>query len=266
VNRIWQFRMGAGLVKTPNDFGALGARPSHPQLLDWLTTEFAARNYSVKAIDRLIVLSSAYQQATQHDAAKAAIDVDNKYYWRMNRRRLEGENIRDGMLVVNGSFNARMGGRPIKTPIEPEIYDIIFTEGEPDNLWPVHPDAAEHNRRSLYLLNKRTVRLPFLSNFDQPDAMTSCPVRPVSTHALQALSLMNSDFSIQQAKRFAQRLQTECGDRGNRCHIDRAYRLALARPADARETKMAETFFTSGGILDDFALALYNRNEFVYIP
>lgn len=266
VNRIWQFRMGTGIVKTPNDFGTLGSRPSHPQLLDWLATEFASNNWSVKSIDRLIVLSSAYQQATQHDAAKAAIDGENKYYWRMNRRRLEGENIRDGMLAVNGNFNSRMGGRPIKIPIEPEIYDIIFTEGEPDNLWPVNPDPAEHNRRSIYLLNKRTVRLPFLSNFDQPDAMTSCPVRPTSTHALQALSLMNSDFSIQQAKRFADRLRADCGNRGQACHIDRAYRLALARPADPRETGMAVTFFASGGILDDFALALFNRNEFVYIP
>ncbi len=266
VNRIWQFRMGSGIVKTPNDFGTLGARPSHPQLLDWLATEFVNNNWSVKSIDRLIVLSSAYQQATQHDAGKAAIDGENKFYWRMNRRRLEGENIRDGMLAVNGTFNPRMGGRPIKIPIEPEIYDIIFTEAEPDNLWPVNPDPAEHNRRSIYLLNKRTVRLPFLSNFDQPDAMTSCPVRPTSTHALQALSLMNSDFSVQQAKRFADRLRADCGDRGEACHIDRAYRLALARPADARETGLAVTFFAGGGILDDFALALFNRNEFVYIP
>ncbi|MBL8212992.1 MAG: DUF1549 domain-containing protein [Bryobacterales bacterium] len=266
VNRIWQFRMGTGIVKTPNDFGTLGSRPSHPQLLDWLATAFVNNNWSVKAIDRLIVLSSAYQQSTQHDAAKAAIDGENKFYWRMNRRRLEGENIRDGMLAVNGHFNPRMGGRPIKIPIEPEIYDIIFTEGEPDNLWPVNPDPAEHNRRSIYLLNKRTVRLPFLSNFDQPDAMTSCPVRPTSTHALQALSLMNSDFSIQQARRFADRLRADCGNRGQSCHIDRAYRLALARPADSRETDMAVTFFAGGGILDDFALALFNRNEFVYIP
>jgi len=266
VNRIWQFRMGTGLVKTPNDFGALGARPSNQKLLDFLATEFVARNWSVKAIDRMIVLSSAYQQATQHDAKKAAIDGENQYYWRMNRRRLEGEAIRDSILAVNGHLNTRLGGKPVKVPIEPEIYDIIFTEAEPDNLWPVDKNPAEHNRRSIYLLNKRTVRLPFLSNFDQPDAMTSCPVRPVSTHALQALSLMNSDFSHQQSQRLAERLGRECGVDNRDCQMRRAYKLALARMPDAGEARMAREFFASGGLLEDFALALVNRNEFVYIP
>ena len=98
------------------------------------------------------------------------------------------------MLAVSGLLNAKIGGPPVRVPIEPEVYDLIFTEGEPDNLWPLSPDKSEHYRRSLYLLNKRTVRLPMLANFDQPDDMTSCPVRPASTHSLQALSLMNSDF------------------------------------------------------------------------
>ncbi|MDX1983431.1 MAG: DUF1549 and DUF1553 domain-containing protein [Bryobacteraceae bacterium] len=265
VNRIWQFRMGAGLVKTPNDFGTLGARPSNQKLLDWLATEFIARNWSVKTIDRMIVLSSAYRQDTASDPAKARIDSENKYYWRMNRRRLEGEAIRDGMLAVSGMLNPRAGGPPIRIPIEPEIYDQIFTEGEPDNLWPVERDLSQHNRRSLYLLNKRTIRLPFLANFDQPDAMSSCAVRPVSTHALQALSLMNSDFAQQQSKAFAQRLERECGGDGE-CRVRRAYRLALARAPKPAELQMAREFFSSQGTLEDFSLALLNRNEFVYIP
>ncbi|MFN7939706.1 MAG: DUF1549 domain-containing protein [Bryobacteraceae bacterium] len=264
VNRIWAFRMGSGLVKTGNDFGALGSRPTNPQLLDWLATEFMASNWSVKAIDRLIFTSSAYRQATLDNKAKSAIDSENKYYWRMNRRRLEGENIRDAMLAVNGHLNTKIGGRPVKVPIEPEIYDIIFTEGEPDNLWPVDQDPKQFNRRSLYLLNKRTVRLPMLQNFDQPDAMSSCPVRPVSTHALQALSLMNSDFAAEQAKRFAERLTAECSaDRD--CQIRRAYKLALARLPRTAEMTMAQQFL-KGAPLEDFGLALMNRNEFVYIP
>ncbi|MBI4904913.1 MAG: DUF1549 domain-containing protein [Acidobacteria bacterium] len=266
VNRVWQFRMGSGLVKTPNDFGVLGARPSNQKLLDWLATEFVARNWSVKAMDRMILLSSAYQQATSHDAAKARIDDENKYYWRMNRRRLEGEAIRDAMLSVAGVLNTRMGGRPVKTPIEPEIYDIIFTEGEPDNLWPLPLDKNEFDRRSVYLLNKRTVRLPFLANFDQPDAMTSCPVRPVSTHALQALSLMNSDCANDQAQRFAARLERECGKGDADCQVRRAYKLGLARAPRMEESRMAKEFFQKGGPLADFTLALVNRNEFVYIP
>ena len=247
VNRIWQFRMGTGIVATPNDFGALGARPSNPKLLDWLATEFVARNWSVKALDRAIVLSDAYQQAGQ-------------------RRRLEGEAIRDSVLAVSGALYPKMGGRPVRVPIEPEIYDIIFTEFEADNLWPLAPDKNEQYRRSIYLLNKRTVRLPMLANFDQPDAMTSCPQRPVSTHALQALNLMNSDFMHEQSGLFAERLKRECGASDAACQVRRAYKLALSRAPKAEEVKMARDFFDGSGTLQQFCLAMLNRNEFVYIP
>jgi Protein of unknown function (DUF1553). len=201
VNRIWQFRMGTGLVATPNDFGLLGQRPSNQKLLDWLATEFMEKSWSVKTIDRLIVLSSVYRQETRSNPAGVEIDPDNKLYWRMNHRRMEGEILRDNVLAAAGTLNLKQGGKPVLVPIEKEVYDLIFTEGEPDNLWPVTPDPSEHTRRSLYLLNKRSVRLPLLANFDQPDTMTSCPVRPVSTHSLQSLSLFNSDFMQQQSKR-----------------------------------------------------------------
>jgi len=265
VNRIWQLRMGAGIVPTPNDFGVLGTRPTHPKLLDWLATEFVRIGWSVKKIDRLILLSSAYQQTLLHDEAKARQDPDNKLYWRANRRRLEAEFLRDSLLAVSGSLNPRLAGKPVKTPIEPEIYELIFTEGEPDNLWPVNLDKNEHHRRSLYLLNKRTVRLPFMANFDQPDNMTSCPIRPTSTHALQALSLMNSDLMTEQSAIFAKRLQRECGaDSG--CQIRRAYKLSLSRSPKPEEIRMARDFFTRRGPLEDFCLALLNRNEFAYVP
>lgn len=265
ANRIWQVRMGAGLVRTPNDFGVLGERPTNRALLDWLATEFVAQKWSVKALDRIIVLSNAYRQSSSDDPTKSSIDAENKLYWRAHKRRLEAEAIRDNVLAVTGKLNARLGGKPVRVPIEQEIYDIIFTEDEPDNLWPLLPDEREHHRRSLYLLNKRTVRLPMMANFDQPDAMTSCPVRPSSTHALQALSLMNSDFMHGQAKAFAERLETEC-PKDSSCRVDRAYRLALARPPQPAEIAMAEQFFTAGGMLADFCLALLNRNEFVYLP
>ena len=265
VNRIWQFRMGTGLVGTPNDFGALGARPTNQKLLDWLATEFMANNWSVKTIDRMIVLSIAYRQSAFVDPAKTKLDPDNKYYSRMNRRRLEGELIRDNILVASGTLNARIGGAPVKTPIEPEIYDLIFTEGEPDNLWPVAADPKEYSRRSLYLLNKRTVRLPILANFDQPDEMSSCATRPTSTHALQALTLMNSSFMETQSQAFAARLERECGADTD-CRLRRAYKVTLARMPKPSETAMAKQFLAKGGELKDFCLALLNRNEFVYIP
>jgi hypothetical protein len=268
VNRIWQLRMGSGLVATPNDFGLLGGAstpPANRALLDWLAAEFVASGWSVKHIDRLVLLSSAYRQSADVDPAKAAVDPDNRLYWRMNRKRLDAELIRDSVLRVSGALNVKQGGPPIRIPIEPEVYDLIFTEGEPDNLWPVALDPTEHNRRSLYLLNKRTVRLPLLANFDQPDEMSSCPIRSASTHALQALSLFNGEFMQQQSAAFAARLRKQCANSRD-CAVDLAYKLALARPPRAQEKEMARRFFVRDPSLDDFCLAMLNRNEFVYVP
>jgi hypothetical protein len=265
VNRIWQLRMGTGLVRTPNDYGLLGAKPTNPKLLDWLATEFIAQGWSVKKIDRMILLSSVYQQATAENEAGRAADPDNRLYWRANKRRLEAEFLRDAVLAVAGTLNPALGGKPVRVPIEPEVYDLIFTEGEPDNLWPVNRDKADHHRRSIYLLNKRTIRLPMLANFDQPDTMSSCPTRPTSTHALQALSLMNSDFMQQQSQALSARVEQTCGGDRN-CQINRAYRFALGRSPKPVETAMAHEFFARNSPLEDFCLALLNRNEFVYIP
>jgi len=137
--------------------------------------------------------------------------------------------------------------------------------GERDGLWPVTAGEFEQHRRSLYLLNKRTVRLPMMTAFDQPDTMTSCPMRPVSTHALQALSLFNSNFMREESNRFAARLGRECGN-DHAFQLRRAYKLALARPPKPVEMKMGEQFLAGGGTLADFCLALFNRNEFVYVP
>jgi hypothetical protein len=265
VNRIWQFRMGQGLVRTPNDFGVMGDKPESRLLLDWLAAEFMARGWSIKAMDRLIVTSSVYQQASVNDAAKSKIDPDNRWFWRMNRKRFDAEMIRDAALQVSGGLNPQLGGRPVRIPIEPEVYDLIFTEGERDGLWPLNPDKRVQNRRGIYLYNKRGVRLPLLSAFDQPDAITSCPVRPVSTHALQALSLFNSSFMQDVSNDFATRLEKSCG-RNKACIIDTAWRLALSRPPRKAENQLAASFLKSGGTLPDFCLALFNRNEFLYVP
>jgi len=266
VNRIWQFRMGTGIVRTPNDFGVMGDRPSNRELLDWLASEFVDKGWSVKAMDRLIVTSSAYQQSALPDKQRETIDPDDRLYWRMNRKRMEGETLRDTILSVTGSLNPQFGGRPVRVPIEPEVYDLIFTEHERDGLWPVNPDKSVQNRRSIYLLNKRSVRLPLLTAFDQPDAITSCPVRPVSTHALQALSLFNSEFMQEQAQTFAARLAKDCGKPNRACEVKTAWKLALARPPSPAEQKLTKKFLAGGGSLAEMCLALLNRNEFVYVP
>jgi hypothetical protein len=265
VNRIWQFRIGEGLVRTPNDFGTMGDKPDSHALLDWLAAEFMARGWSVKAIDRLIVTSGAYRQSSAPDEARSRIDPQNRLLWRMNRKRFAAETIRDAALSVAGTLNPKIGGRPVRIPIEPEVYNLIFTESERDGLWPVSPDKSVQNRRGIYLYNKRSVRMPLLSAFDQPDAITSCPVRPVSTHALQALSLFNSSFMQEVSQAFAARLEKMCAkDRG--CRINAAWRLALSRPPRTEENRLAKEFFKSGGTLPDFCLALFNRNEFLYVP
>jgi hypothetical protein len=294
VNRLWQHHFGRGLVATPNDFGLRGTPPSHPELLDWLARELVEQGWSLKHLHRLLVLSATYQQSSRWTDPRArTVDPDNRLLARMNRRRLEGEALRDNALAVAGTLNPTLGGPMIRVPLEPEIYELIFTEGEPDGLWPATPDTRQHTRRSLYLYNKRNVRLPLFEAFDQPDTLTSCPVRPVSTFAPQALILLNGPFMRAQASAFAVRLLHEQPGKENDW-IDRAYRLALARPPKAEEQRMAVDFLheqsdrlrerlrlrlptavpagTPDGVdparaaaLADFCLALFNRNEFLYV-
>jgi hypothetical protein len=211
----------------------------------------------------MLVTSSVYRQSAQPDKVREAIDPENRWYWRMNRKRMDAETLRDAILAVAGSLNLKLGGRPVRIPIEPEVYDLIFTEHERDGLWPVNPDKSVQNRRSIYLYNKRSVRLPLLTSFDQPDAITSCPVRPVSTHPLQALSLMNSDFMQEQSQVFADRLTKEC--KNPTCAVNTAWMLTLGRTPSPQEQNLAKSFFNGGGSLADMCLALLNRNEFLYV-
>lgn len=262
VNRLWHHHFGRGIVATPNDFGRNGQQPTHPELLDWLATEFVAQGWSLKQMHAQMVLSNTYQQA--HLGARASsppglgaqassppgikIDPENKLLWQRSRQRLDAEALRDSILAVNGTLTEQVGGPSIRVPLEPEVYDTIFTEYEADNLWPVHPDARQHARRSLYLVRKRNVRLPMLVAFDAPDLMSSCGARSTSVHALQSLTLMNSEFMLEQSKALAERLFNETGvvkaDRAGRENkmIARLYEFALGRLPRAAELRMTRTF------------------------
>jgi hypothetical protein len=293
VNRLWQHHFGKGLVRTPNDFGIRGEKPTHPELLDWLAREFIEHKWSMKHMHRLIVLSNAYQQASRASETSRRADPQNRLLSRMNRCRLEGETIRDSMLAATGELNLDQGGIPVRTPLEPEVYDLIFTESEPDNLWPVDPDPRQHARRSIYLFLKRNVHLPLLETFDQPDTLSSCPVRPTSTFAPQALIMLNGPFAKERANHLALRLLTE-NPKSVEDRIHAAYRLALGRMVTEAEAAAAREFLSSQGellrdllrsrhrigtpqpipdstdpadaaALADFCLALMNSNEFVYI-
>ncbi|HKB04863.1 MAG TPA: DUF1553 domain-containing protein [Gemmataceae bacterium] len=292
VNRVWQHHFGHGLVRTPNDFGLRGEKPTHPELLDYLATEFVANGWRLKPIHRMIVLSATYQQSAVGKSQSA--DPDNKLLWRMNRQRLDGEGLRDSVLAAAGTLTREVGGPSVRVPLEPEVYDLIFTEGEPDGLWHVTPDPAQHSRRSLYLLTKRNVRLPMLESFDQPDRLTPCADRAVSTFAPQALILMNGPFTQQQSRAMAASLLRDCGSDVER-QVTTAYRRAFSRPPTAEEVRVAKEFLSGqedlaadrlrarlpAGVPDglpagadvphavalaDFCLALFNANEFAHRP
>jgi hypothetical protein len=295
VNRLWQHHFGEGVVRTPNDFGFHGEKPTHPELLDWLAREFVTHGWSIKHMHRLMVLSSTYQQASRvlDPGRGRQVDPDNRLLWHMNRQRLQGEALRDTTLAVAGVLNPELGGPMVRVPLEPEVYGQIFTEGEPDGLWLVTPDRRQHTRRSIYLFAKRNVRLPLFEAFDRPDMLTSCPVRPVSTFAPQAFIMLNGPFMQEQKKAFASRLLRECGASKDR-QIDLAYRLALSRRPSETEVMMAREFLEAqaamlldrlrarqpipvpedvpqgigpaeAAALADFCLALLNRNEFLYV-
>ncbi len=279
MNRLWHYHFGRGLVATPNDFGKNGARPSHPELLDWLATEFVAPSngrpgWSLKQMHELMVLSNTYQQSSgwvRERPRSLSLDPENKLLSRMNRQRLDAETIRDNVLAVTGALTEQLYGASVRVPLEPAVYDNIFTEHEPDNLWPVTPDARQHTRRTLYLLHKRNVRLPLLVAYDAPDLMSSCGARSASVHALQSLTLMNSEFMWQQAQALSQRLVREAKTDAQR--IARLYELALARPATPQERQLTRAFLreqqrlgrTPSQAWADLCLATMNLNEFIYL-
>ncbi|OJW24743.1 MAG: hypothetical protein BGO49_06855 [Planctomycetales bacterium 71-10] len=271
VNRLWQQHFGRGLVSTPSDFGVRGEPPSHPELLDWLAERLIEGGWKLKPIHRLMMTSAAYRQASRPIEALTEQDEPNDLLGRQNRRRVDAESLRDSLLVVSGELNPKMGGPGVLAPLEKEVKDLIFTEAEEVDLWPVDPDPAEHRRRSIYLFKKRNVRYPLLESFDAPDNQTACPRRESSTHALQALNLLNGDLALGRAHALAERLAREAPDAEGR--VRRAYRLALCRDPSPEELARASAFIAEQSAAlsepaawDDFALALLNCNEFLYIP
>ena len=170
VNRIWQWHFGRGIVATANDFGRQGELPTHPELLDWLATEFVARGWSIKAMHRLMMLSSTYRMSDEYDAGNAKVDAENRYLWRMNRMRLDAEELRDAVLACAGTLNPKMGGAPVIPPLAADEVNALGDISQ----WPVTLDPAESLRRSVYMYVKRTFRLPMLETFDVPDATLSC--------------------------------------------------------------------------------------------
>jgi hypothetical protein len=255
VNRVWHYHFGRGLVSTPNDFGFNGGRPSHPELLDWLASEFIRRGWSIKKLHKLILMSNTYRQSPRYNQEAAARDGGNRLLWRFAPRRLEGEAIRDAMLSVSGQLNPRMGG-PSFRPFTVKVFNsnfYILTD-------PIEP---EYNRRTVYRIGVNSAKSPFLDALDCPDPSVKIPRRNVTTTPLQALGLMNNSFVLRQAHHFAERVKNEAGaDPTGQVLL--AYRLAFGRPPLEMELARAITLAKEHG-LGSFCWVLLNASEFLYI-
>ncbi len=302
VNRIWYYHFGRGIVATPSDFGVMGERPTHPDLLDWLAAEFVDTGWSVKHVHRLILRSTTYRQAARPsahatpvagrvDASQRAaeraqrVDPSNKLLWKFPARRLEGEVVRDAALSVAGLLNPNLGGPSVFPPLPDGV-------PKPTGGWNETKSAADHRRRSVYVFIRRNTPYPMLATFDFPDTHESCGRRNRTTTAPQALALLNGQEPSEWARAFAGRVLALAGSNPVK-QVDVAYRLAYARVPDHREKDLALTFLERqaqivsdrpegaepasvpeslppgmseqhAAALVDYCLMLLNSNEFVY--
>jgi hypothetical protein len=224
VNRVWQQHLGRGLVRTAGDFGAMGDRPSHPQLLDWMANRFIEEGWSLKKLHTLIMTSNTYRMDKKPVAEYLEEDPENRLLWRAHYRRLEAEAIRDSMLAASGQLNRKMYGPSMVPPI-PEA--ALEGHPDPDKIWHTSDDR-EASRRTVYAFVKRSMLIPMLEVLDFCDTTRSSAQRPVTSIAPQALTLFNGDFANQQAQHMARRVLEESGTEPA-AQVDMVYRLALAR-------------------------------------
>jgi Protein of unknown function (DUF1553) len=269
ANRIWQFHFGRGIVRSSSNYGTHGDKPTHPELLDYLASEFVAGGWRMKAMHRQIMASNTYRMSSKNNPAAHAVDPANDLLWRFDMRRLNAEEIRDSILMVTGSLNPKMYG-PSTYPEIPR--EVLAGQSVPGNGWAKVP-LAEQNRRSVYVHIKRSLLLPILESFDQPDPDRSSPVRFSTTQPTQALSLLNSDFINKQAVVFAARLRSEAGEDAAK-QVRLALTLTTGRsPSDGeikRGVGLIDTLRDKEGVSSEtalryFCLVALNLNEFVYL-
>jgi hypothetical protein len=269
VNRVWQYHFGRGIVGTPSNFGVRGEEPTHPALLDWLTSQFIKDGWSIKALHRRIMLSKTYQLASTNDPASAAKDPDNRWHWHFERQRLDAEALRDAMLMVSGNLDVnRAGPHPF-----PPISQWGWTQHNP------FKEVYPSNHRTVYLMTQRIQRHPYLALFDGPDTNHSTEKRTSSTAPLQALYLLNNDFVKTQAEGFARNLIAQSTDDSKR--IEQAFALAWSRPPEAEEVEKGLAYLrrykealAEAGVPEDkreseawtsYARVMVTANEFLYV-
>jgi len=256
VNRLWQHHFGAGLVDTSNDFGRNGSSPTHPELLDWLASELVARGWSIKSLQRLILLSATWRQSSAPRTEALQVDAASRLLWRFPPRRIEAEAIRDGILSVSGVL--------ARTPGGPSFY---LHDVDRENVYHYHPKeefSPAEFRRMVYAFKVRMEQDGIFGAFDCPDGSLVMPRRSVSTTPLQALNLFNSRFILQQAEALAARLEKDAGH-DTPAQIRRAWSLAFSRAPSDQEAADAQDFAKTHG-LAALCRAVLNANEFVFIP
>jgi len=256
VNRVWHYHFGAGIVDSPNDFGRMGSKPSHPELLDWLAVNFRDSGGSLKALHKLIVTSAVYRQSSSYNAEYAKIDSGNRFLWHMNRQRLEAEEVHDSVLASTGQLDLTMGG--------PSVQQFFFK----DDHSPIYDytrfdvDSPASRRRSVYRFLVRSVSDPFMDSLDCPDASLLTPKRNTTLTALQALSLLNDPFMLRQSEHLAERVRQAESDPAKQIAL--VYRLTLGRAPSPDEARLLGAYATRHGLENACRLA-FNSNEFLFV-
>lgn len=236
VNRVWEQLFGTGIVKTVSDFGKAGEKPSNPELLDYLASDFVGNGWSVKKLEREILLSSVYRQSSDDRADVTKADPENRLLGIFPRKRLDAEQIRDSLLVAAGKLNDKIGG--------PSVFPPVPNELGAGNLWQVSKDPEDWNRRSLYIFTRRSVAYPMLASFDMASPQQVHSKREVTTTPLQALTLFNSDLVFQWSQALAGRVIREAGDSEGK-QLDRLFQILFARNPDRSEKATLEAFLNT---------------------
>ncbi len=280
VNRLWQWHFGEGIVASENDFGVIGLRPTHPELLDYLATELMDSGWSLKHVQKLILKSSAYRLSAEWNEDAAKVDPENSLLWRWKPRRLDAEAVRDVTLAISGQLNPEMAGPSVHPPLPRAVLE---GQSVPGAGWK-DSDPKQSARRSVYIFVKRSLAVPELEMLDSPDTTSSCEQRSVSTTGPQALAFLNGEFTQGQARQFAARLEREAGPE-TEAQLSRAFQLAVNRRPSPAELSAGREFLSkqqriiagelraAGGdagqaakrAMENFALVLLNTNEFFYV-
>ena len=255
VNRIWHHHFGTGIVSTPNDFGFNGNKPTHPQLLDWLAAELQNNRWSLKHLHRLIVTSATYRQSSAMNAEAAGLDAGNRFLWRKNPSRIEGEVLRDSLLAIAGNLDVTIGGKGYRDMREYKFKGSHFYD-------PIPQTNAEQFRRTIYRFSPRGAKRTMLDTFDCPDPSAITPKRAETTTPLQSLSLMNNAFVLLMADTAAKRL--EMNDTDVVMQVRELFRLAYGREAESKDIRLATPFIEKHG-LPAYCRVIFNSNELLYV-